>query len=136
MTALATDFDPKYSRGDFVAAKAKASTVIYAGSLVMRATGTGYCEPGADTASMVFAGVADDHVASAAGNTQFTLRRTGVYQFGFSGTASEASCGLAVYLVDDQTVALAATTSNDVACGRIVEFIDASTVRIAIDGYC
>lgn len=136
MTALTADYDPKYSRGDFVNAKATANSTIYAGGLCIRTTDTGYVLAGSDAANSTFAGVADDHITSQAGNANVTLRRTGVYEYTFSGTATEATVGSEVCVVDDQTVALAATTANDIKCGRIVEFVSATKVRIAIDGYC
>lgn len=134
MTALSKDYDSKFSRGDFVGATPKANTVIYGGSLVMRVTATGKVEPGADTASCTFAGVAYDRAD--AGARFVELRRKGVHEYTFA-SAAITDIGSEVCIVDDQTVALAGTTTNDIVCGRIVELGSAANlVRISIDGYC
>lgn len=138
MTALATDRDPDFSAGvgRVIGAKVKASTTVYGGGFVSRLTSTGLVQPAGDTASTTFAGVAMKRVTgNAAGTTIVEVRQQGVVTAAFSGTCNESDVGATVYLVDDQTVALAATTTNDIACGKIVERISATSVRVAIDGY-
>lgn len=125
--------DDKQSAGDVVTCKVGVAK-IFAGTLVTK-NASGYAVKGADTASFTFAGVAADTVdnsAGSAGDKKIDVYTEGTFEFGFSGTATQATEGLAVYVVDDSTVALAATTTNDVLVGKVVEFINASTVRVKI----
>jgi hypothetical protein len=114
--------------------KVAASTKLYGGSSVSL-NAAGFAKLGADTASEKFVGVARDladNSTGANGDKDVVVWANGVFDFAFSGTAVQANVGLPVYLVDDNTVALAATTTNDLLVGRIVEFISASKVRVAI----
>jgi hypothetical protein len=107
---------------------------VYKGSLLAFNT-SGYAVKAADTASFNLAGIAFEQVdnsAGSAGDKEVRVWRTGVFELNFSGTASQADVGKAVYMVDDNTVALAATTTNDVLVGRIVQFVTASKVRVEI----
>ena len=47
------------------------------------------------------------------------LTTSGVFSFATSGAITQADLGAEMYVVDDQTVALAATTTNDIAVGRL-----------------
>lgn len=126
--------DVKRSPGDLITVPVDDGDTIYAGTIVMVNT-AGYAVKGADTASCVFVGVAADTVNNASGSDgdkKVACYTEGTFEFAFSGTADQASVGKACYIVDNQTVALAATTSNDVLVGKIVEFIDASTVRVKV----
>lgn len=134
MANVTTEYDGQRSAGQLKSIPMSA-VKIWKGTLVAINT-SGYAAKGADTASFLFAGVAYetvDNSAGAAGDKKIRVEKTGEYLFNFSGTASQADLGKAVYLVDDNTVALAATTTNDVLCGYIQEFVSASTVRIRID---
>jgi hypothetical protein len=117
----------------------KAATKIYARSLVMRALAAGnYAQPGADTATMMFAGVAieqADNSSGLAAAIRVPVYRKGQFKFAFSGTATYADIGKMCYLIDDQTVGLVGTASTGtVWCGRIVDVESASVVWIEIDG--
>lgn len=125
--------DDKQSQGDVIT-YALGAQKVYAGTLITINT-SGFAVKGADTASFLFAGVAADTVdnsAGAAGDKNIDVYAEGTFQFGFSGTAVQADVGKSVYVVDDSTVALAATTTNDVLVGKIVEFVSASIVRVKI----
>lgn len=125
--------DDKQSQGDVVTHKL-AAIKAYAGTLLCVNT-SGFATNAADTASFVLAGVAADTVdnsAGAAGDKKIDVYTEGTFEFTFSGTATQATVGQSVYAVDNQTVALAATTTNDVLVGKVVEFVNASTVRVKI----
>lgn len=125
--------DDKQSQGDVVSF-ALSNVKVFAGTLIAVNT-SGYAVKGADTANFVFAGVAADTVdnsGGSAGDKKIDCYTEGTFEVGFSGTATQATVGATAYLVDDSTVAAAATTTNDVAVGKVVEFIDASTVRVKI----
>lgn len=132
MAALTEDRATEYKQGVELGAPVAASTTIYGGSLVM-ANASGYAVPGADTASCKFLGVAQERVVNAGANGAKTVsvRRTGVHYFAASGMAI-TNVGDDVYLVDDQTVGLVATTTNDIKCGKIAEFVSASLVGVDI----
>lgn len=125
--------DDKQSQGDVVSLK-MAAVKLYAGTLLCYNT-SGYVTNAADTASFVFAGVAADTVdnsGGSAGDKKIDAYTEGTFEVAFSGTATQATVGQSVYAVDNQTVAVAATTTNDVLVGKVVEFISASVVRIKI----
>jgi hypothetical protein len=133
MAAATAARDPQRKEADLVRAKMAQSTTIYQGTLAAY-NASGLAVPGADTANFVFAGVAYETVTSpASAATYLRVERTGTYVFNFTGTATQATVGQKVYLSDDNTVAVAATTTNDVYCGDVVEFLSATSVRIRID---
>jgi hypothetical protein len=134
MAALTADRNTHWAEGDIRGYKVAASTKIYAGSLVAL-NASGYAVPGADTASFKFLGVAHEYIdnsSGANGDKTVTVRRKGIHRFAAAGMAI-TNIGDAVYLVNDQTVGLAATTTNDIACGKIAEFISATEVGVDID---
>ncbi len=135
MTALSGDYDPKRANGEVVGGKVKASQTIYAGSLVMFATGTGLMEAGADSSGMAFAGVAKDYVVgNSSATSDVEVYTEGTYEFPIAA-ATQASVGLTAYIADSGTVGVYATPTNKIACGKIVEYVSATKVRIKIDGY-
>lgn len=114
--------------------KVKASTKLVAGAAVMT-DASGWLVNAADTASCLFQGVLDksvDNSAGANGAKEGRVITQGAHDFAFSGTATQATVGQKVYAVDNQTVALAVTTTNDVLVGVVTEFISASKVRVRI----
>lgn len=111
-----------------------AAVDLWLGELVSLNT-SGFAKKGADTASEKFVGVASERVGNstgAAGAKDVFVWAEGAYEFAFSGTAVQADTGKQVYLVDSQTVALVATTTNDILVGRITEVVSANVVRVAI----
>lgn len=119
--------------GDIISFKQGAEK-IPEGALVS-INAAGYAVNATDAANDVFVGVADetvDNSAGAAGATRIKVRRNGVYNVVFGGTATIADVNTLVYVVDNQTVDLIGVTTNDVLVGRIVEFISATKVRVDI----
>lgn len=93
-------------------------------------------QAGTDAAAKVFAGVAyeaSDNSAGASGDTTCTVYKTGSFVFGTGAAADQSWVGQQACLVDDQTVALAATTTSDIPVGYIVEVVSAAIVRVRID---
>jgi hypothetical protein len=126
--------DAKRSVGDLQSVPIAASTVIYGGTIVTT-NASGYAQVGGDDASTTFVGIAADTVdnsSGSAGDKSVTVYTEGSFELAFTGTATQASVGITAMASDSQTVAAAATTTNDVPVGRVVEFIDASTVRVKI----
>ena len=107
---------------------------IYEGALVA-INAAGYAVNAGDDASAVVVGVADetvDNSAGAAGDTSIKVRRSGVFNFVANWSAAQADVNTLVYAVDNQTVDLAANTTNDILVGRVVEVISSSKVRVDI----
>lgn len=126
--------DYKRQDGKSIAYKAAAVGPLYIGSLIAL-NAAGYAKKAADTAAEKFVGVlryAVDNSAGAAGDKDAIVWAEGAVELAFSGTATIADVGKQVYAVDDQTVALAATTTNDVLVGRITEVVSAGVVRVKI----
>jgi hypothetical protein len=110
-----------------------ATTKIYALSLTMR-NSSGKLVPGGDTASCVFAGVAEKQADNSAGvddAVKCVVHKRGEWYFDKSGTPG---VGDVVYLVDDHTVALASVTTNDIPCGKVTD-ADSGGVWVRITGY-
>lgn len=107
---------------------------LYKGSNVAINT-SGYAVKGVDTASFKYGGVAYETIDNSAGNAgDLSIRvwTQGSFEMNFGGTATQATVGQKVYLVDDNVVDLAAVTTNDVLVGVVTEFISANVVRVAI----
>ena len=133
MAALTENRYTKHRDGLITAHPVKAAAHIKKGSLVC-ADNTGYVRPGSDSANFVFLGVAleeADNTAGADGDIAVRLQCLGIFSFGKSGAITQASVGQALCIVDDQTVALAAATTNDIPCGRL-EALDGSDVWLRI----
>lgn len=112
-----------------------ASTKILAG-VITHYNSSKYIVEGTDTAGEVFAGVSIEEIDNsdgANGDYSVTLYENGDFEFTLSeGDAVQADIGTEVYTVDNQTVARAATTTNDIAVGYIVGIISATIVRVRI----
>lgn len=94
----------------------------------------GYATKAADTASFVFAGVAmegKDNSSGAVGDDYVRVWKEGVFDMNCA-SATQAWVGQDVFAVDDNLVALAATTTNDVRVGTVVKFNSATSVRVKI----
>lgn len=125
--------DDKQSFGHAITLPLAASTTVYSGSLVS-VNAAGYGVVAGDTASTVFMGVAADTVANtgSAGDKKIMVYVRGTFEFAFAGTATQATVGQSLTVSDGQTLAVAATTTNDIATGKCVEFISATAVRVLL----
>ncbi|MCO4274272.1 hypothetical protein NG701_07495 [Pseudarthrobacter sp. HLT3-5] len=94
----------------------------------------GFATKAGDTASERFAGLAMETVDNSTGVAGDKIVR--VWVEGVSSmncaSATQAWVGQDVFAVDDNLVALAATTLNDVKVGKVVGFISATEVRVKI----
>jgi hypothetical protein len=136
MSALTTNRYTKHRDGLVTAHPVADGAHIFKGSLVCAGAG-GYAVPGADTEGLSFLGVAleeADNTDGSDGELSVKVLTQGVFSFAKTGTITQAQVGKAVCIADDQTVALAATTTNDIPCGRI-EALDgagALWIRLAL----
>ncbi len=133
--ALTQDKKSEYKDGVEASYSVNGGSKIFAGALVAF-DANGDIIPGADTAALVFAGVSleyQDNTGGVDGDKNVLVRRKGVFRMKSSAALTKANVGNKVFLVDDQTVALAATTTNDVWCGNIVEFISSTEAWVDIE---
>lgn len=135
MTALTADKKTEYTEGVEISIPVDDGDKIYAGSLVC-VNADGYAVPGADTAGLIFMGVAReqaDNTNGQDGDINVTVRRRGLFKMAFATAISAANVGDNVFLADDQTVDLAANVTNDIFCGIIAGYIDTSHAWVDIE---
>jgi hypothetical protein len=122
MTALAQDRDtPMKHESRTLSCKVAAATTIYKGSIVAFNAG-GFLVPGADTAGLATAGIADQHIdnsAGANGDLECVVLK-GVAGCRADGTApTQAEIGRDVMIQDSGNVTTAAAATNNVVAGRL-----------------
>jgi hypothetical protein len=102
----------------------KAGAHVFAGGIVCR--NAGYGVPGADTAGLVFAGIATKEVDNSDGQNgtlYVVAARKGAFLLKHSGL-SIANEGAPVFASDDETVV--ASSTNGVCVGRMMKYVSAS----------
>jgi len=98
----------------------------------------GYAVNATDTAIERVVGVASaeaDNTGGADGASDVTVWTDGAHTFVSAFSATIANVGDKVYAVDNQTVDLAATTTNDVLVGVVVGVLSTSAVRVKLTSY-
>jgi len=134
MTALNGDRNTVRKEGVYAAYPVKGGAAIYAGGIVCLGA-DGYAVPGSDNAGLRTAGIARGFVDNSAGSDAdgyVEVWRKGCFNLSASGM-SAANAGDQVYVLDDQTVGLSASSVNQIACGVISEVVSASGVFVDID---
>lgn len=110
----------------------KGGAKIYQGARVCVVGG--YATPAADTSGYTYQGISQflaDNTGGADGAINVNVTPAGLYEtIAFSGTATEATVGVHVFLIDDQTVTVAGSSSNKVAFGTVVQFVSAAWVIV------
>jgi hypothetical protein len=127
MTALSEDRATSYREGIEIDIPVKATTKIYAGSMVCVGGADGYAIPAADASGNIFMGVAmeqADNSSGANGAISVRVRRTGAFEFAAS-SITQAMVGDLMYVVDDQTFD-ETDPGNSVVCGRLVKYVSAT----------
>jgi len=136
MAATTKDRHTERQPGELISYK-QAASKIFKGTLVA-ANAAGYAEKATDVAAKRFLGVSaemKDNSAGAAGDKEIGVEKTGAHSFVYGpNDATIALIGQEVFLMDDQTVTVAATTAN-YKVGRIVGVDSAGSVRVRINGY-
>lgn len=134
MTALTSSYDARRKDGALVLYPLGAGVHVRKGGLLAVAA-TGLAQPASDSAGLAFIGIAyeeGDNTGGAAGAKSVRVLKTGVFTYAKTAAAL-LDVGKAAFVVDDATVATAATTDN-VACGIVVGVPSATAVQIRIDG--
>lgn len=108
-----------------------ASTKIPIGVMVAT-NASGLAVNASDTAALVVQGVSCQAADTAAGDTKIVVER-GVFNMANNGNVVQATVGVLVTVVDNQTVGLAADTTNDIGAGYCEE-VDADGVWVAMTG--
>lgn len=122
MTATAIDRITResWSSGIVASIPLTAATRIPGNVIVMVIDGTGTALNGADTANGIVMGISTQLVDTALGHTKCPVKR-GAFWFNNDGTITAAMVGRQCTVLDNQTVSIAGTTTNDVIAGEILE---------------
>lgn len=136
MTALSADRNTPRLQGDDRSGTAGASTLIYAGGIVMR-NAAGYLIKGATATGSVGVGRAEERVDNSDGaNGALPVSyRPGIYRYANSATTDEitiSEIGDVCFIVDDQTVAKTNGSASRSPAG-VVEDVDAHGVWVRFD---
>src|SRR5262245_13194587 len=113
---------------------ASTAATYYPGGM-LSVNASGYLQKAGDTAATLFAGINAEPkpltVPAGAANGDYEVRvaRPRYFRAKHSGL-TRANEGALACIVDDQTVTLAATATNDVAAGRIHRWISSTEVEI------
>jgi hypothetical protein len=106
--------------GELVSLLMATATTIEAGKMVAVNAG-GYAIEAADTAATIVVGVAEETVVNAGANgaAAVIVRRNKAFKLkNHSTPVTQASVGANVVVIDDETVGLAATATNDIVAGK------------------
>jgi hypothetical protein len=134
-TVLAADKAIQYTEGVELGFPVINADIIYAGALVS-VNAAGYAVPGADSAGQIFVGVATerkDNSSGGAGDLSVAVRRRGLFKMTFATAITQANVGDNVFLVDDDSVDLAANVTNKIFCGIIAAYIDSTHAWVDIE---
>lgn len=124
---LTFDVDIK-SKGDleFFDYLVGANQTIWKGSFVMIDPSTGLLIVGADTASCIPVGIADERcISTTAGVKECRVASGGAFLL-TTGTLTQTVVGTALYIVDSGSVDVIAHTTNDLKVGRVQYWVDAT----------
>ena len=134
MTALAADRDTRKKPGILGEGPVADSKTIYGGAAVCF-NATGYVTPGDDAANLIFAGIANeqkDNSSGSDGDLDVTFERDGLHLMILDTAITQANVGDMVYLVDVQSVDLAANVTENIFCGVIAEYVTTTLAYIDI----
>ena len=134
MSNITVRKDVRRQEGNILSYPVAASTKLIEGGLVTL-NASGYAVKAADTTNFTFVGVCDetaDNSSGSAGDIRVKVWTYGVIDVAANFSATAADAGKKAYVIDDQTVDLAAVTTNDILVGKIVEVVSASKLRVAI----
>lgn len=133
MANLTASRPDQRQEGILIDVELAAATKIFKGSNV-NFSPTGLAKKASDTALEMFAGVAIETKDSNINDDNEIFVRVwaeGVLSMNCAG-ATRAWEGKDVFVVDDNLMAFAATTTNDVRVGKVVKFVSATEVRVKI----
>ena len=135
MSALSADKKTEYREGVDISIPVDDGDIIYAGALVC-VNAAGYAVAGADTAGLIFMGVARESVDNSGGqdgDVNVLVRRRGLFKMELATAISIANVGDNVFIADDASVDVVGNVSHAIFCGIIAEFIDTTHAWIDIE---
>jgi hypothetical protein len=112
--------------------KLETTADIPAGAMVA-VNAAGNAVNAADTAGLKVMGRAEHRATYAAGDREITVAR-GVFVYANNGNVVQATVGSSVTVVDNQTVGLAADTTNDIIAGYCEEIRSDGVVVAMLGG--
>ena len=133
--ALSADKKSEFKEGVELPFSVYQATKIYAGAFVC-VNAAGYMVPGADTSGLIFQGISREYVDNSlgqSGDLAGRVLRRGLVKVKLGHTITIANIGDDVFLVDDETVDLAANVTYAIFCGVIAGFIDSTHAWIDIE---
>jgi hypothetical protein len=133
--SLSADQKIEYTDGVEAAYDVINADILYGGSLIC-VNAAGYALPGADTAGLIFVGMAMERVDNSLGNAgdkKVVVRRRGLIRMTFQTAISIANVGDNVFIYDDEKVDLAGNVTNDIFCGIIATYIDTTHAYVDIE---
>lgn len=134
MTALAKDRDTRKKPGQLGVCPMAQAALIYGGAIAC-INAAGYLIKGSDASGLIMAGISTgrfDNVAGANGDKSGVFERDGLHLMNLGTPIAQANVGDPVYVVDDQTVDLAANVSHLILAGIIAEMVTTTLAYIDI----
>lgn len=131
MTALAKNYVRTHKEFNELSVPVKASTKIWKGAMV-GVDATGYAIEMVDTAGVKFLGVAIDEADNSSGSSgdiEVKLQMNVRIKIACS-SADQTWVGKKAYAVDDNTVALENTVTNNRLVGMVTRFISATQIEV------
>lgn len=133
--ALSADKQIEYTEGVDLSIPVDDGDKIYAGAIVC-VNAAGYAVVGADTAGLIFMGIAReqaDNTSGADGAINVIVRRRGLFKMKLATAITIANVGDNVFIADDESVDLAGNVTNDIFVGIIASYIDTTHAWIDIE---
>ena len=137
MTAITALKDTRRQEAVILPFPVEEATKIVEGALVS-VNAAGYAVNATDTASERVVGVATaeaDNTSGADGAIDVTVWTDGAHDFVSAFSATIANVGDKVYALDNQTVDVAGSLTNDILVGVVVGVISTSKVRVLLTSY-
>lgn len=133
--ALSADKTTEYTEGVDLSIPVDDGDKIYAGAMVC-VNAAGYAVVGADTAGLIFMGIAREQADNSLGldgAINVTVRRRGLFKMAFHTAISIANVGDNVFIYDDEAVDVAGNVTHDIFVGIIAGYIDTTHAWVDIE---
>ena len=133
MTALTADRETEFDLDQIRDYPIAAATQIFLGSLVCL-NAAGDAIPADDVAGLLFVGVAAQGVNNTgiAGALRIGVRRNGAHRFIADTAVLATQVGTEFFVVDDQTLDIAANVANNVKVGHMAQFDPSNNLRVVV----
>ncbi|MFA5378574.1 MAG: hypothetical protein WC455_22660 [Dehalococcoidia bacterium] len=135
MTATSAGIDTLRKVGGYLEYPVYGSETIYKGTMLTTLGTNGYAYDGEDTAGHFFIGIAAHDVTanSTSGYAKVKVFTEGLFLLTVTGGSLD-DVGKPVWLSDNQTISLSATT-NKVLVGKVAQYVDSTHLYVEIHPY-